>query len=110
MAENEFVTGESNPADFTVDQVNAHLASADQAERDRVLALESGTDGKDRSTVQAPAVETKGETFQEAAANVTTSPVEAYRQGYFGEVPSRDGDNPEDLTLQGVLKRQNAEA
>lgn len=35
-----------NPDDFTVDQVNAHLAGADDDERDRVLAAERDGQGR----------------------------------------------------------------
>jgi hypothetical protein len=106
----DFITGESDPKDFTVDQVNAHLADADEAERERVLALETGPDGKDRSTVKAPESEpdtNAPQTVQEAGETQTHLEGEKYRKGYDGYVPSRDGDNPEDLTLAGVLKRQN---
>lgn len=40
---------ESNPADFTVDQVTKYLATADAAEAERVKALEA--DGKARRGV-----------------------------------------------------------
>ena len=44
-----------NPSDYTVDEVNAYLASADDAERQRVLDAESGDGGRQRTTVKAPA-------------------------------------------------------
>lgn len=50
--ESKMQTGD-DPADFTVDQVNAHLATAEDDERDRVLAAERDTDagGKARKGV-----------------------------------------------------------
>lgn len=96
-----------NPSDYTVDEVNAYLASADSDEVDRVLAAEAAD--KNRSTVHGPSVTTQGDDFATAAAKATPSTGEAYEKGYFGEVPSRDGDNPEDLTIQGVTG-QNAGA
>lgn len=47
----EFVTGESDPADFTVDQVTAHLATASPDEFARVQDLESGDGGKGRKGI-----------------------------------------------------------
>lgn len=41
-----------DPSDHTVDEVNAYLADADEAERQRVLDAEAA--GKGRKTVQAP--------------------------------------------------------
>lgn len=106
---------ESDPADFTVDQVNAYLAGldGDDAEVQRVLAAEK--DGKDRKGIteaiegapqgdEKPQVTTEAKTFSEAAEDAVESRHEAYAQGYFGTVPSRDGDNPVDLTLAGVTK------
>lgn len=108
----QFIAGESDPKDFTVDQVNEHLATADQAERERVLALETGPEGKDRVGVKAPEDEpdtNAPQTVTEAGETQTHLEGAKYRKGYDGFVPSRDGDNPEDLTLQAVLKRQNGE-
>lgn len=45
----EFAPGVSDPADFTVDDVVAALASADESERQRVLDLEA--DGKARKGI-----------------------------------------------------------
>lgn len=45
-------TGEFNPADHTVAEVNEYLAHADVTEQERVLAAEKA--GKDRSTVTIP--------------------------------------------------------
>jgi hypothetical protein len=42
-----------DPSEHTVDEVNEHLAKADDAERQRVLDAEKS--GKNRSTVAAPA-------------------------------------------------------
>lgn len=120
MTDQTFTT-ESNPADFTVEQVNAYLATADEAERTRVLDAEKS--GKDRSTVKAPEATTppegdgttpgldtsKAQTVTEAGANQAELVGEAYEKGYHGHVPSRDGDNPVDLTLAGVTG-QNKDA
>ena len=102
-----------NPSDHTVDEVNAYLATADEAERQRVLDAEAAD--KNRSTVKAPeadpeakVTETKAETFS-AAAEATSEPEgEKYQKGYDGFVPSRDGDNPVDLTLAGVTGQKDA--
>lgn len=40
-----------DPKDYTVEQVNDYLATADAAERARVIALEDGEGGKARATV-----------------------------------------------------------
>lgn len=45
--------GPFDPSKHKVDEVNAYLADADEAERDRVLEAEQA--GKDRATVSAPA-------------------------------------------------------
>ena len=105
-----------DPSAHTVDEVNAYLADADEAERQRVLQAEA--DGKDRATVKAPEAhedapqadegtkpkETKAETFKEAAKHVPQADGEKYQKGYEGYVPSRDGDNPVDLSLAAVTK------
>lgn len=93
-----------DPRGFTVDEVNAYLADADQDERDRVLGLEDGEGGKARTTIQRtwepqegaqdgtedqPVTETKATTFQDAAkaatpdtgAGVVGSSPEAERTG-----------------------------
>lgn len=41
-----------DPSDHSVDEVNAHLANAAEAERQRVLDAEAA--GKDRATVRTP--------------------------------------------------------
>lgn len=47
--ETKTMSAGDDPADYTVDQVNAHLASADDQERERVLAAER--DGEARKGV-----------------------------------------------------------
>lgn len=111
-----------NPDDFTVDQVNAYLATADQDEVDRVLAAETGDGGKDRQGVKdaadartssllvppteddtKPGVDTSSaDTVTEAGAKHTEAQGEKYQKGYDGHAPSRDGDEPVDLTIAGV--------
>lgn len=57
MAETEFITGESDPADYTVAQVVAHL-DANPGDIDRVMDLEE--DNKSRLGIlgwEAPTVE-----------------------------------------------------
>lgn len=41
-----FITGESDPNDFKVDQVTAHLATASSEEVERVRELESAGQGR----------------------------------------------------------------
>lgn len=115
MSETQF-----DPSEHNVDDVNAYLKDADADERERVLKAEA--EGKDRSTVQAPADDAdqgddgatpgldtgSADTFQEAAAKATEASGEAYEKGYFGHVPSKDGDNPEDLSVAGVVKAAEA--
>ena len=124
---------ESDPKDFTGDQVAAYLKDADQAEVDRVLAAETGPEGKDRVGVkdaaearttalstpapqegdgadEKPPVTTEAKTFSEAAEDAVESRHKAYAQGYFGTVPSRDGENPVDLTLAGVTAKSDKDA
>lgn len=100
-----------DPSEHTVDEVNEHLATADDAERERVLKAEA--EGKNRSTVKAPesgdgttpGLDTSSaDTFDQAAEKATEPEGEAYQKGYFGHAPSRDGDNPVDLTLAAVTK------
>lgn len=54
----------------------------------------------DEKTTQAHDLKTEGQRVPKAEG-------EKYAKGYEGYAPSRDGDKAEDLTLQGVLKRQN---
>lgn len=108
---------EFNPTDHNVDDVNAYLATADEAERERVLKAEA--EGKARSTVKAPEATEDGttpgldtgkaDTFDQAASKAVEPEGEHYAKGYIGTVPSRDGDNPVDLTLAGVTG-QNKDA
>lgn len=51
MAETQTMKTGDNPADYTVDQVNAHLKTADDAERQRVLEAEGSDDGKGRTGI-----------------------------------------------------------
>lgn len=62
---------------------------------------------KKKAAEKAPeqADEMKAPTFAEAAEQVPSVEGDKYEKGYDGFVPSRDGDNPEDLTLPAVLKR-----
>jgi hypothetical protein len=119
MTEQQFTT-ESDPADFTVDQVNAYLATADEAEQKRVLDAEAS--GKNRSTIKAPdgdqadqgdgttpGLDTgSADTLKQAAAKATEPEGEHYQKGYLGYAPSRDGDNPVDLTLAAVTGQKDA--
>ena len=50
----------------------------------------------------------KADTFDQAAEKATEPEGEAYQKGYFGHVPSRDGDKPVDLTLAAVTGRKGA--
>lgn len=106
-----------DPSEHTVDEVNEHLATLDpegdeyaaviQAERDgkaRVGILgdepedETTPDADDKPELQARSLKDEGQRVPEAEG-------EAYQKGYAGFSPSRDAG--EDLTLAGVLKRQN---
>lgn len=99
--------GTFDPADHTVAEVNEYLATADDAERQRVLDAEK--DGQNRSSVKAPTTDTgSGQTVTEAGESATEAEGEKYQKGYEGFAPSRDGDNPVDLTLAGVTKNQDA--
>lgn len=103
-----------NPDDFTVDQVTAFLATADDAEKARVIEAEKhgqgrkGIVGEDEPAPEAepeskPTVDTsKADTVEQAGAKHTEAQGEKYQKGYDGFVPSRDGDNPVDLTLAAV--------
>jgi hypothetical protein len=105
-----------DPSAHTVDEVNAYLADADEAERTRVLEAEA--QGKNRTTVKAPestddgttpGLDTsKADTLQEAGEKAIEPQGEAYVKGYFGHVPSRDGDKPMDLTLAAVTGQKDA--
>jgi hypothetical protein len=109
-----------NPTDHTVAEVNEHLATADADERERVLAAEA--EGKNRSTVTAPADDetteaepegkgltvvesavedphaettTKAQTFQAAAEEAT--PHEG--DGFLGFSPERERTGRSDKGL-----------
>lgn len=123
-----------NPNDHTVDEVTAYLATASQDEVDRVLAAETGDGGKDRQGVKdaadartstllvdpdgtgqvqddgsKPGLDTSNaDTLAEAGAKHTEAQGEKYQKGYDGYVPSRDGDEPVDLTLAGVTGQKDA--
>lgn len=88
------------PSDYTVDEVNAYLATADDTERSRVLGAE--TAGKGRvgilhATTRAPDApaqapdaprdtETRGQTFVAAASAATPDD----GQGFYGHSPERE--------------------
>lgn len=98
-----------DPNDHTVDEVNAYLASADDAEKARVLEAEQAS--QNRKTIDGNTervTETKAETFSVAAQAVPEAQGEKYQKGYDGYVPSRDGDEPVDLTLAGVTGQKDA--
>lgn len=129
MTEQQFTTA-SDPSDFTVDQVKDYLATldGDDAEVQRVLEAErtgkarvsllEAIEGTPEGDGTTPGLETKAATFQEAAEQALEASGEAYEKGYFGYVPSKDGDHPEDLSVAGVIKaadqakadRQNQDA
>lgn len=97
-----------NPSDHTVDEVNAYLADADEAERQRVLEAEKAD--KDRSTVKAPEApdapqgqpELQARTLKDEGKRVPEAEGEKYEKGYDGHSPARDAG--EDLTLAAVTK------
>jgi hypothetical protein len=100
-----------DPNDYTVEQVNEYLATASDEEKARVLEAEKagqgrvGIVGKDepQGDGTTPGLNTsKADTVAEAGEKATEPEGEAYAKGYFGHVPSRDGDKPVDLTLAGV--------
>lgn len=102
--------GQFDPSAHTVAEVNDYLATADETERQRVLDAEAA--GQDRSTIKAPSstsTEGDAQTVTEAGANQAQTVGDQYDKGYVGHVPSRDGDNTEDLTLAGVTG-QNQES
>lgn len=97
-----------DPSDYTVDQVNDYLADADDAERERVLDAERT--GKNRVGIVGEQAEPTDPSTQGGALPVTEAASEPqagekYEKGYEGYVPSRDGDNPVDLTLSAVTSK-----
>lgn len=79
----------------------------DGAVKDEQVAPEDTpeTDG----TEQAPnGPTTASATFSEAAETVPHLDGEKYQKGYQGHAPSRDGDNPVDLTLAAVTGQKGA--
>lgn len=106
-----------DPSAYTVDEVNTYLdENPDQVET--VLAAEGGADEPRKGIIYGrhgtpepseDGTNTGGQTVAEAGANATEPEGEGYRKGYHGFVPSRDGDNPQDLTLAGVTG-QNQES
>lgn len=110
MSEQTAETGTTyDPSDYTVDEVNQYL---DENPDQTGTVLDAEAEGKARTGIlEGPHAtpNTEGATFDQAAANTTEPEGEAYRKGYHGFVPSRDGDNPQDLTLAGVTG-QNQES
>lgn len=110
-----------NPADYTVAQVNDYLATADDAEKARVLEAErtsaaprkgiTGVDTPqdaqepaqgDNSAQEAPSTTTRATTFQEAAKDATPAALE---DSYHGHSPERErtGKADKGLTVASVL-------
>ena len=105
-----------DPSGYTVEQVNEYLSTASDDEKARVLDAERtgharkgilGDEPQDDGTT--PGLDTsKADTIQEAGAKVPDLEGEGYRKGYIGHAPSRDGDNPVDLTLAAVTGQKDA--
>lgn len=108
MSETQF-----NPSDHTVDEVNAYLAEHPD-ESGAILTAEE--DGQARKGIlegphATPAEDTNAPQTVEQAGEAQTVPAgEKYEKGYEGFVPSRDGDNPVDLSLAGVTAHLNKDA
>ena len=98
-----------DPADHTVDEVNAYL-DENPDQREAVLAAEAEGENR-KGIVEGPhstPTEGDGQTVTEAGEGATEPEGEAYQKGYHGFVPSRDGDNPVDLTLAAVTGQKDA--
>lgn len=110
-------TSTFDPNEYTVDEVNDYLAdNPDQVG----TVLDAEAQGKARTGIlegphatpadPTPTVDTgKADTVAEAGEKAPVQVGEKYEKGYEGFVPSRDGDNPVDLTLAGVTG-QNQDA
>lgn len=106
MAETQY-----DPNDYTVDEVNAYLADASEDEKARVLQAER--DGQARKGIVGDQEPTSGPSTEGGALPVTEAASapqagEKYEKGYEGYAPSRDGDNPVDLTLAAVTGQKDA--
>lgn len=123
MADETFTPGQDDPADYTVDQVNAGLEGADQETVDAVLAQES--DGEARKGIlegphatTEPSEPSPREKHQDAGVLGDTAPdddefkpktvaeaaddqdLDQNAKGYVGTVS--DEDNRPDLSVAGV--------
>jgi len=101
-----------DPSKHKVDEVQKHLDSlpdTDEGKAERQRILEAEAAGQNRSTLvnAGKPKTTEGAKFADAAKAVPEVEGEHYRQGYVGAPPSVA--KGEDLTLAGVLKRQNGE-
>lgn len=101
--------GDYDPNDYTVDQVNEYLATADETETQRVLAAEAEGQAR-KGILEGPHAEapdagqgdadgtadttTKGQTFSEAAEAATPDP-----RGYLGTSPERERTGAADKGL-----------
>lgn len=105
---------EYDPNDHTVAEVQEHLATLDPEGDEYAAVLQAERDGKNRVGIVGDDETPQGETTTEGGAKSpedSASPEpegEAYKKGYHGFVPSRDGDDPVDLTLAAVTKNQDA--
>ena len=101
-----------DPSEHTVDEVNAYLDEhPEQAEA--VLAAEGEAEKPRVGITEGPhAVTTTGggQTVTEAGEHALVSTGEKYEKGYDGFVPSRDGDNPVDLSLAAVTGQKSKDA
>lgn len=96
-----------DPSNYTVDEVNDYLKSDTTTDEERARVLQAERDGQARKGILGDeATSTEGDATTVTESGAPEAVGEAYQKGYHGFVPSRDGDNPEDLTLQGVLKGQ----
>lgn len=98
-----------NPADHTVDEVNAYLAEHPD-EVGAVLTAEENGEGRKgilEGPHATPADETtEGKTFTEAAKDVKPLEGEHYQRGYIGEPPSKA--KGQDLSVAGVTGKAGA--
>lgn len=89
-----------DPSQHTVDEVQEYLATADDAERDRVLAAERdgkarvGILGDEAHTEQGERSSTKGMTFAQAAEAATPD-----ERGYTGTSPEAERTGRRDKGL-----------
>lgn len=96
----EFVTGESDPADYGVEAVAAHLLTASPDEFSRVIDLETGEGGKGRKGITSLTLPDPTEVPQET--NDDGQPVGVLGLAVGDEYDTDDGRPARVVSIDGT--------